>query len=72
MLVDMYDSSTDIKVLGNSEVSKEEKINNAINSLLKISNTDEQLIENVKLVKTFEKRRIPILRKVIESVMEKK
>lgn len=72
MLVDMYDSSTDIKVLGNPEVSKEEKINNAINSLLKISNTDEQLIENVKLVKTFEKKRVPILRKVIESVMEKK
>lgn len=71
MLVAMYDNSTDIKVLGNSEVSKEEKINNAINSLLKISNTDEQLIENVKLVKTFEKRRIPILRKVIKSVTEK-
>ena len=34
--------------------------------------TDEQLIENVKLVKTFEKKRVPILRKVIESVMEKK
>lgn len=71
MLIDMYDSSKDIKVLGNPELSKEEKINNAINSLLKISNTDEQLIENVKSVKTFEVKRVPVLRKIIKRMTEK-
>jgi len=72
MLIEMYDNSTDLKVLGNPEIPKEEKIDNALNTLLNISNTDEQLIENVKLVKTFEKKRFPILRKVFKSIAEKK
>lgn len=72
MLIEMYNNSTDLKVLGNPEIPKEEKIDNALNTLLNISNTDEQLIENVKLVKTFEKKRFPILRKVFKSIAEKK
>lgn len=72
MLIEMYDNSTDLKILGNPEIPKEEKIDNALNTLLNISNTDEQLIENVKLVKTFEKKRFPILRKVFKSIAEKK
>lgn len=72
MLIEMYNNSTDLKVLGNPEIPKEEKIDNALNTLLNISNTDEQLIKNVKLVKTFEKKRFPILRKVFKSIAEKK
>lgn len=72
ILTAMYDSSDDIKVLGNPDLSKEDKIRSAINSLLKISDNDDELIKNANKVKTFKVLAHPILKKIITIKPKKK
>lgn len=68
ILSELYDNAED---KGNSDMSKNEKIDYVMNNLLKISNTDEQLIENAKNVTTFWKYRVILLRKILDVKVEK-
>lgn len=68
ILSDLYDKAED---KGNPDMSKTEKIEYVLEQLLKVSNTNDQLVENAKKVTSFWKRIPIVLRKLFDVKVEK-